>query len=174
MTTETIAELRRLSSDAARSSKASAWDKYAAALMSNDDDLLDAAEENVRLKDELEETKTIVESIRNAHATLSRGIKKALNLENWPDFMALYGKGGPFAECVARLLSESMSEKDAENAKLRELNLQRELGVLESPLYAGKVAECEMLRGLLRRWLEVAIEWPVGFPVYVETMEAIK
>lgn len=62
------------------------------------------------LKAKLDEAEIFGAAARQAHAILSRGIKKALNLKNWPDFYKMYGNG-LFATGVVRLLNETMDAK---------------------------------------------------------------
>ena len=54
-----------------------------------------------------------------AHVILSRGIKQALKLKNWPDFYKLYGGDGLFATGVVRLLNETMDAKDKQIKSLK-------------------------------------------------------
>ena len=54
-----------------------------------------------------------------AHVILSRGIKQALKLKNWPDFYKLYGGDGLFATGVVRLLNETMDAKDKQIKELK-------------------------------------------------------
>ena len=73
------------------------------------------------LKRKLEDEEIWRAAACRAHGILSRGIKQALKLKNWPDFYKLYGSG-LFAEGVARLLNETM---DAKNRQIRELKAQQ-------------------------------------------------
>ncbi len=76
-----------------------------------------ARKEIDELKAKLEAEQTWRIAACNAHATLSRGIKRALRLKNWPDFYKLYGDG-LFATGVIRLLQEKM---DAKTRQIKEL-----------------------------------------------------
>ncbi len=79
------------------------------------------------LKAKLEEETTWRIAACNAHAILSRGIKHALKLKNWPDFYKLYGDG-LFSTGVVRFLQDAMNEK---NRQIREL--KRESSPLRKP-----------------------------------------
>lgn len=57
-----------------------------------------------------------------AHATLSRGIKTALKLKNWPDFHKMYGSG-MFATGVVRLLIEKMNAKTQQIKELKKASV---------------------------------------------------
>jgi hypothetical protein len=61
------------------------------------------------LERELEDERILHYAAANAHKVLSEGIKKALQLENWPDFYKMYGPG-MFAEGVARFLNEEVNK----------------------------------------------------------------
>ena len=62
-----------------------------------------------KLESDLEDERTVNESCRRSHGILARGIKKALQLKNWPEFRELYGSG-LFTDGVVRLLNEEVQK----------------------------------------------------------------
>jgi hypothetical protein len=74
-----------------------------------------------RLNRELEDANTLLFAAGRAHAILSKGIKKALKLKEWPNFYNMYGRGcSLMAECKARFLIEEVEklrEKAEQNDK---------------------------------------------------------
>lgn len=74
--------------------------------------------EIAQLKRELDEEREWRIAACRAHAILSKSIKKALQLENWPDFHKMYGSG-LFAEGVARLLNEEVDKLRLNCTKVR-------------------------------------------------------
>jgi hypothetical protein len=68
------------------------------------------------LERELEDERIFRIAACNAHAILSRGVKKALRLKNWPDFYKLYGDG-LFADGVVRLLNEEVNKLRSKGSK---------------------------------------------------------
>lgn len=68
-------------------------------------------EDEIReLKRDLENMAIHRDAAVNAHVILSKGIKQALGLKNWPDFYKLYGDG-LFATGVVRYLLEHVKLK---------------------------------------------------------------
>jgi hypothetical protein len=67
-------------------------------------------EEVARLKQEIDDLTILECAAKRAHSILSFGIKKALKIEEWPNFYKMYGGNGLLAEGAARYLIEEVEK----------------------------------------------------------------